>query len=118
MTTETTPGMSTEITIPEIHYEFAISVNASKVLPPVNDLVEGVNTVLAKDGFDERLSVRFHLIEGVLTAKRIMTANESEIVKAIILSQFAREFPKWDVALDSFRRKGGNAKQSASQSAA
>ena len=86
-------------------YTITISADAGAALAPIGDLLERVNTIVANDGYDERLKVRFKPCTMTLTTERELTNSERETVKKELLAQFSRTLPAWQVRIESFRRQ-------------
>ena len=93
-------------------YEVAYSIDAGAALPSVGDLLKQVNDAVSNGGpFEPRLTARVPFIRATVTTERELTPEDIDKMKPILLTSVQKAFPAYDVQIESFRRKSGNAQQ-------
>ena len=96
----------------KFQYELDFRIDLSKAVPAVGDLVNGINTHLALAGYDEQIKCNATVFTVVVTVDRELSGEEEIKMKEMLQSQVSAEMPKYNLALDGFRRKSGNVSQS------
>jgi hypothetical protein len=97
----------------KFQYEATFRIDMGQAILAVGELLEGINTHLSKDGYDERIKCHASIGSMLVTADRELTESEQYKVRTIIEAQIIESMPKYDVRLVDFRRKPGNVSQSA-----
>ena len=99
-----------------IEYQVQFSIDLGAALPSVGDVLKHVNdTYESITGSSDKLIVRGRFFSLVITSERELTKEDAEKMKAILLDGVRSCLPKYDIQIESFRRKPGNVLQSAVQ---
>jgi hypothetical protein len=92
-------------------YHILLSADLGEVVSQVGEVLKNLNSLLAKDGMREQLSVRSKIIRCTLTTSHELDRKEREQVKKVIVDQFNESVSAWKVSIESFRRQSGNVQQ-------
>ena len=98
----------------KVVYEAQFRLDLGKAIPEIGQMVNRLNDILSRDGYDEKLVLTDQGIipPMVVTANRELTEQEQETMKKILREQMQVTFPQYGVELHSFRRQSGNVQQS------
>lgn len=86
-------------------YDIQFSLNLANVFPVVGELVDSVNSHLAKMDVPERLTLRGNPIKMTLTVERDLTENEIAKMKDMITARLCDSFAGSNPVCESFRRQ-------------
>lgn len=94
-------------------YEAIFRVNLGNVIPEIGDIANGVNTHLAKDGYNEQLTITSESVIPPLVIKsdRELTKEDQHKMKTLLEAEMIKAFPKYDVRLATFGRKSVTSEQ-------
>ena len=93
-------------------YEATFRIDIGDAIPGVGDLLDKVNTLASSMGCEEKLGVSGEIFSFTVTADRGLTEPEQYKMKRILESKVIETFPQYDIRLQSFSEKSGNAQQS------
>lgn len=96
----------------KITYEFGVRLPLAKLLTPVKELEESINSNLSTFGVEDKLSITT-VVGGTMEVKHEMTDSEIDTMRELIRSEYAKVVGS--AKIEYFRRQSGNVLQSVTQ---
>lgn len=95
-------------------YQADFEIDVSKLSTHVDDILESINTVLAKHGCSHQVSATVNIFSLTVSVDRPLTNEEESMVGELLQDSINVHLPSYDISLRTFRRKSGNVLQSVS----
>jgi hypothetical protein len=89
----------------KIVYKIIISVDAAKLVQPINDVETSINDTLSTHGVSEKLRIRTRL-PVALKVSRELNKKERDDMRKLLIESFDRQLGA-NAKIESFRRQSG-----------
>lgn len=84
-------------------YVIELSANLGAMVPSVGEMLKGLNNAMAGFGFSEKMMLRSRFYCLQLTVNRELTAQEENEIGQLVIEQFAKDHPEWELRVEGFK---------------